>query len=111
MYLDALILDTEPVVLHRGGVSKYLKSVEDRRHESFSCHEWFEVDSPVFDYEILELSQRESWNNLIEHQVPTLTTNTTEAKIFVMVSRSIIRQNLFLGQGTSMSQLMSIVYG
>lgn len=72
MYLDALILDTEPVVLHRGGVSKYLKSVEDRRHESFSCHEWFEIDSPVFDYEILELSQRESWNNLVEHRVPHL---------------------------------------
>lgn len=72
VYLDALIMDTEPVVLHRGGVSKYLKSVEDRRHESFSCHEWFEVDSPVFDYEILELSQRESWNNLIERQIPHL---------------------------------------
>lgn len=70
VYLDALILDAEPVVLHRGGTSKYLKSVKDRRHESFSCHQWFEVDSPVFDYEILELSQRESWNNLIEHRVP-----------------------------------------
>lgn len=72
MYLDALILDTEPVVLHRGGVSKYLKSVEDRKRESFSCPQWFEVDSHVFDYEILESSQRESWNNLIEHQVPNL---------------------------------------
>lgn len=72
MYLDALILDAEPVVLHRGGTSKYLKSIENRKRESLSCHQWFEVDSPIFDYEILESSQRESWNNLIEHRVPHL---------------------------------------
>lgn len=72
VYLDALIFDAEPVVLHRGGTNKYLKSIEDRRHESFSCHEWFEVGSPASIYEMLELSQRASWNNLIEDRVPHL---------------------------------------
>jgi hypothetical protein len=72
VYLDALIMDTEPVVLHRGGVSKYLKSIEDRRHESFSYYQWFEVWSPPSSYEVLESSQGESWNNLIEHRVPHL---------------------------------------
>lgn len=72
VYLDALILDAEPVVLHRGGTSKYLKSIEDRRHESFSFHDDFVVGSPAFNYEVLESSQRSSWLNLIERQIPHL---------------------------------------
>ena len=82
MYLDALILDAEPVVLHRGGTSKYLKSVDSRKHESLSCPQWFEVDSPVFSYEVLESSQRESWNNLIEHKIPHLDNNYYKSEKF-----------------------------
>lgn len=82
VYLDALIMDTEPVVLHRGGVSKYLKSIEDRRHKSFSYYQWFEVWSPPSSYEVLESSQGESWNNLIEHQIPHLNNNYYKSEDF-----------------------------
>ena len=51
------------------------------------------------------------WFEMTPTEFPTLTTNTTGVRIFVTESRSIIRQNLFLGRGTFMSSSMSIVYG
>ena len=69
VYLDTLILDAEPVILHRGGANKYLKSIENRRHESFSYHHDVVIGSPAFNYEVLESSQRAAWINLIDHHV------------------------------------------
>lgn len=66
VYLDALVLDAEPVVLNRGGVNKYLKSIEGRKHRTLNYQQRVVVGDPTFSYEVLELSQRVSWTNLIE---------------------------------------------
>lgn len=65
VYLDALVLDAEPVVPHRGGVNKYLRSIEERRHKTLNYQQRIAVGDPAF-YEVLELSQRVSWTNLIK---------------------------------------------
>ena len=66
VYLDALVLDAEPVVLNRGGVNKYLKSIEGRKHRTLNYQQRVVVGDPTFSYEVLELSQRVSWTNLIK---------------------------------------------
>lgn len=82
MYIDALILDSEPVVLHRGGVNKYQKSGKNRRRGTLNCQQSVSVDDPMFSYEILESFQRVSWNNLIEHQIPRFDNNYYKSEEF-----------------------------